>query len=294
MLKEVGPEISSLEGEYKKLAYDNEFRDKLREHPGMIESAMKLMQKAETEYNPPNFEFQGIVCQWNKGEKIWEEISYRGKPYNPPKRSGLWGRGVAFKEGEAVRDQDTGLELSCLGISKRDFYSAEQVGPSRIDRTVYFKAKIGQETFFIKKSVATHQHGFEEFENTAKAKEALKSLDFVKVIDMKLGYVDKDQSWFISKWKDLEEGGYLSLASLGEAAPDDYIRRVLTYDEQIKIFNGIKPKVGKIKEALREGGVDIGDTLANIFYNYPTGKFILLDVSVHGAEGLNQPERPAS
>ena len=72
------------ESEYKHLAYTDEFRGMLREHPGVIKAARELMDEEVAEYDPPPIKVhETLEFRWNKEKCIWEEFA--GESDNVPR-----------------------------------------------------------------------------------------------------------------------------------------------------------------------------------------------------------------
>ena len=74
-----------------------------------------------------------------------------------------------------------------------------------VKKPEFFKAKVGDELFFVKIRPGLRGgtgRGAEEFRSLEEASKALEGMDRVKVIDFQLGYQDEDRTYFVSKWKD--------------------------------------------------------------------------------------------
>lgn len=100
MPREDTREITTFEGTQRKLAYTNEFRQILREHPGIIRTALTLTQKAEDEYKPDNLRVGLYELSWDKESSSWHTVKYGDRIYDPPKPHGFFmERGAYIKEG---------------------------------------------------------------------------------------------------------------------------------------------------------------------------------------------------
>ena len=289
------------EGE-RSVAYDNEFRAMLWENLGIIKTVMSLAEKAESEYAPSNIHIGDLECQWNKKSKAWEVIKLENIVLERPEPvvKYIRGRNAYFKKGEPKVDPATELKITVLGKSNRvlggseEFYSdkTKEKKPKRIDITTYFEIEFEGEKFFVKKSLATNNRGNKEFENTAKARKILEGLDFVTVVEMQFGYSNGKQSWFISKWKNLETDGFVSIDAFQRETPNDYGK--LIHHEHKVMYAGkeeeVEKKIEEIKRRLKEGGVEIIDLDVNLFYNPVTEKFFLLDITTKDSGALNQPK----
>lgn len=71
MIKERGPEATSLRTDKKQLAYANDFREILREHPGIIRAAIALMDRAIADYNPPDTQCGNIKIKYDRDANQW-------------------------------------------------------------------------------------------------------------------------------------------------------------------------------------------------------------------------------
>ena len=167
----------------------------------------------------------------------------------------------------------------------------------RLDTSTYLKVTLGEKAFFIKKSVVTDNPGFEEFKNSAKAAEVMGGVENLSVVDAQLGYQDSNQSWFVSKWEDLERVGYFPSDAWIGGIPNDYGKFLFSGLEEItnksKEIYEVKPKISatiqQIKMRLREVGIEMVDIDPNLFYNPETGKFFLLDITATKTKGIRQP-----
>lgn len=278
-------------GRYR-LAYANEFREMLKGHRGIIRTAIGLMDKASSEYSPPNFRVGTTRLQWNKQTETWEDVRWINLPFPEMKPKGLAiGRGVIFLPGESLRDEKSGLEVALLGKSRRQKESLISYSVRR-DKSDYFRLNLGDRSFFVKRSFITNNPGFTEFANMEKARDLLKDLLFVKVIEAQLGYLDKKQSWYVSSWQNLEEAGFMSIGAILMEDVDDYGR--LRSDEfkdhwgYVKAESVLKKQIEQIRKRLKPADLD-GDISVNLFYNSTSKTFILLDVSLTRAKAGKDP-----
>jgi len=288
MPRESTPTTSSIETKKKKLAYDVEFRKMLRENPGIIKTAIALSEKAEKEWNPKPVDIPGWDIKVNPETGEWTE-KRRGSPYK--ESSMAIGRGTFLSPGEPIIDEKTGLEVTILGKSNRSGLGGFSANTRR-DVGSYFRINFNGHSYFVKKNLVTNNPGALEFNNTLKVKEILKDLDFVKVIDARLGYQDQKQSWYVSGWEELENAGYVSWDALDLTGRDDHGRKVerLETPETEKEYQEVKSKVRLIVEKLRRDEFN-KDVATNLFYNRKTKSFILLDITGKnpGAEWVGDP-----
>ncbi|MFA6519999.1 MAG: hypothetical protein WCT44_00120 [Candidatus Paceibacterota bacterium] len=287
MPKETSPNIRSIEGRTgkRRIAYQEEFRNLLREHPGIVRTAQKLANQAIAEYSPPELKMkneEGYVreLQYDKETGQWlrlvDDELYEiknGKLFfpdlDPDVKLGDWipmdfGRGTLLYPGKPIMDESSGLVVSVLGRSNRELSNDFTI---RRDKCDYFTMTIGDKTFFVKRAYVTTNPGWSEFKNTISAKEVLKDLPFVKVAEAQLGYQDENESWYISMWETIENAGY-----------DSYSTTFRTKD--------LVEKVDKIRDRLRSVSLDY-DVSANLFYSPFTETFILVDVT--GTDRLGNP-----
>jgi hypothetical protein len=298
MPKETTPKISSHRTEEIKLAYNLEFRNMLREHPGIIKTAIELADRAVAEYDPPNnpiklshnreVKFDREKVKWleevrhfmEKGGKVQYQPSGEPITIHAGWEELTIGRGTVLVPGKPVRDNTTGLEIIVLGRIN----SAKGLLGNRPERSDYLKMTLDEKSFFVKRSWATTNPGIVEFHNTLSAKEMLKDLDFVKVVDAQLGYLDKNESWYVSKWEDLQKDGYFPLTS----NLDDYGKDIIAeYRNLIGQNRNIGEKVALIREKLAP--LNIQDLDANLLYSLKTKTFVLFDVTTMNPETLGQP-----
>ncbi len=297
MPRETGLDTSSSESEHRKLAYANEFRAMLRKHPGILKVAMEMVDKRLAEYNPAPMKlgkaeiplkYDQQTGRWLQERKMHPMVDgkidfsqYEESEWDPLG----YGRGVILAPGEPMVDENTGLTVTVLGRSNRDLPSGlfGLGSTTRIDKADYLKVDFHGHAFFVKKSFVTQNPGFVEFQNVIAARELLSDLDFVKVVEAQLGYQDKKQSWYVSKWEDLEAAGF---EPFGEhMSINDYGQSTrLGYDvpgsyrgfENQQAYEEAHQKAKAIKQRLEAGSIhrDLG---SNLFYNRETKTFILLD-----------------
>ncbi|MBU0731343.1 hypothetical protein KKC88_00505 [Patescibacteria group bacterium] len=306
MVKEPGSqqnEIRSIEGRSRKLAYDVEFRNKLRENPGILKKGMEMMNQAIDDYQPEPFEYRpGQMVRYDKETNTWL-IEERG--YEPVRdENGQFvfdergavvtrevteqpfylGRATLLAPGETINNPDTGLEVTLLGRSNREGIK----GAYRIVNVCnYFKIKMGEDEYFVKESAETLNPGFDEFQNTQAAREALKDIDFVEVVDAQLGYQDGRQSLYVSRWKDLESRGFR--VSVGWRQTDDYGKYYQSVENPVD-KQEIRRRYQLIEKILREN--DLGEDVENnLLYQPQTGQFFLIDVTGKNTEEVGEPVR---
>ena len=275
------------EGKVGKVAWMREFREMLRENPGIVRAAIRLADQAVAEYDPPEIEmeneeglerklkYEKATSRWLRlvEDEIWATDS-KGKIYFPELDEGVklgdwipmdFGRGTLLYPGNPIADQKTSLVVSILGRSNREFQRESFTVRNKCD---YFIMTIDGKSFFVKRSFVTTTPGVAEFKNSMTAKEILKDLPFVKVVESELGFQNKDESWYVPRWENIENAGYES------------------YNQLTLLPTGLAEKAAKIRQRLTEAGLgyDIG---ANLFYNPGTDHFILLDVT--GNERFGNP-----
>ncbi len=267
MPKEIAP-IRSIETKGEKIAYAVEFRQMLREHPGIIKTAIELTDKAVAEYNPSNVMIDGKEFTFKKAEGIWvykKAFSYsegRKLVTGEDETRMDFGRGTILVAGKPITDEKTGLKITVIGRSNRVInFSQDNV---RLDKCDYLKMSVGRESFFVKRSFISINPGFTEFKNTISAEQALKDLKFVKVVSAKLGYQDKKESWYISSWEDLEKKGFVILDE--------------NQFKSTKEHQTINRRADMIESRLEEVGYQC-DLIRNLFYSHKNKTFILLDVT---------------
>ncbi|MFH0819281.1 MAG: hypothetical protein V1898_04765 [Patescibacteria group bacterium] len=291
------------ESKTRKLAYVDKFRDELRERPGIIRSAVDLMNQAVSEYEPESFEYRpGNTVRYDKDRNIWlindPGIEYLRDEHGQPVRDEegrsvmrrfdeqpfYLGRGTLLVPGEAIADPETDLQVTVLGRSNRDIPSGFQQIERRVDKTDYFRVDLNKKPYFVKRSTVTQNPGFDEFRAVQKAKEVLADLGFVEVIDAQLGYQDDQHSWYIASWKELESAGFIPYHP--SRLSNDYGR----YVDRPRESQLPKKQYREIEKRLRSSNLDV-DLASNLFFIPGTDKFFLLDVTSGNIEGIGQPYR---
>lgn len=283
--------IRLTEGVNRRLGYAQEFKDMIHEHPGILRTALRLTQEAEDEYNPPNIRVEPAELQWNKEKTEFEVIKHGDRTLEEPMPYGefIAGRGVILVAGETLKDPKTGLEVTALAKRNLDASRRKEI-------TTYFKITLEDKSFFIKKSVATMFPGYKEFKNSIKAKKFLSGLKDLQIIEAQLGYTDSHQSWFVSKWQDLESEGFFPYEALwGYSNPNDYGE--FPEEQEVDSFHlnlveKVQSTIKQIETRSTEAGIHIFDLEANLFVNPKTGKLFFLDVTEFriwdGTDSLNQ------
>jgi hypothetical protein len=274
----------------KKLAYLQEFRDLLKESPGIIKKAEELIDKGIEDYNPEDIVLRGAHLKYDKGNVRWFEekrrvvlgpdgkIQYDHDGHVVTTHAGwgptFLGRGTFLSPGETMTDEETGLSLTILGRSNRVFHTSRIV---REDKSDYIKVTLGGESYFIKRCSATFNPGFTEFKSTIKARDVLRGMSYVKVIEPQLGYQDEKDSWFISKWEDLKGLDYRPQNSLDDYATGVGYEKLRTNED----YDNYEFKRRNIEDVLRKAKLNL-DLDSNLLYSQETGTFILLDVAEDG------------
>lgn len=288
MPREINFDTITFEVGKRQIAYSPEFRRMLLEHPGITRAAIKLADEAEAEYNPGKVRIGLGEFEYDPDSGKWLEqrYDYQGKPARKNPMS--IGRGMILAPGKPKLDSKTGAEVLCLGRSNRELGDMYSQKPSRLDVTSYFKMMLGGESFFVKKSLKTTNLGLDEFKATAAAQEVLEGLDNVRVVEMQLGYQDKKQSWYVSKWEELEGAGFVPYDSLAVTGFDDYGKMVSSQEfwlgfESEEEYEEVKEKVNIIKRRLEQASLNV-DVDSNLFYNRQTKTFILLDLTNRNAQ----------
>ena len=286
MHKETPPgEVTYFESRSRKLAYLEEFRQMLEENPGITRAAITLADQAVAEYDPSPVQMvneEGYIREvkydretgkWLRqvDDESWslQEGEVRPEGVPPGTKFGDWipmdfGRCMLFRPGKPIIDEATGLVVSVIGRSNREFDL--EIAATRIDKSDYFIMTINGKSFFVKRSFITLTPGASEFKNTLVAKGALKDLPFVRVVEAQLGYQSKNESWYVSKWEDIENAGY---------EPYELVKT-----------KELEEKVTQIKDRLIKIGIG-ADISSNLFYNPGTNNFILLDIT--GQDKLGTP-----
>ncbi len=277
----------------RRLGYTTGFRQILRENPGTLGSALRLAQLAENTYSPEDIQYGRFVLGWNAQINNWQGISEGDKPIDPPLSLAniIWGRGALLKSGSHVIDAERGLEVTGLGKATRELGTLTR-GINRLDISSYFKMRLQGEDYFVKKSYATTNPGFDEFASSVVVKEALAGVEGLSVVQAHLGYSDNRQSWFVSKWEELESTGFFPYDTFIGGVPNDYAERLENEDKVISLREGLTDRVEQLKEEIRTRGQAHGLTIldlnVNLFYNPQTDKFFYLDVSTQEAGKIKQ------
>lgn len=277
----------TIETSRRQLGYTSEFGQMLQEHPGIIHAARRLTARAEAEYNPGELQIGPALFRWNRNVDVWDLIQEGAEKFDSPRPviGFLANRGTYLAEGQPLTDPTTGLEVTILGKTNRNPETFQFPWLlNKVDRATYLKMKLGDQAFFVKKSSITNNSGFQEFTNTMKAKQALAPIRNLAVVEAQLGYTTKTHSWFVSKWKDLENAGFGHMPSW-EGFPHDYGRQNENIDEiqDSGSFLQIEERFETIREEIKQlgqnAGLDIGDLTPNLFYNPVVDQFFLLDVT---------------
>ncbi len=286
--RETGTDFSSFETDRRKIAYDNEFRDMLRDNPGIIKATKNLVDEAEHDYHPENMEFGGMELAWDDIGESWKIVKMHGAELYQPEVL-QYGRNAFLRPSETLKDEKAGIELTMLGKTNRVLTSRSR--GKWVDRTEYFRVKHGDQDYFVKKSESTINPGFSEFHNTHKAAELLKRFDFVTVVESQLGYQSGKESWHVSKWQDIEAAGYNSVSYMMKLDFNDYGDPINLPEGSTgqEVFADQVFRLQAIKEVLKTHGLHY-DLYPNLFYNPGTKHFILLDVTSPAAS--SDPSSP--
>lgn len=139
----------------------------------------------------------------------------------------------------------------------------------------YLKVEIKSEIFFVKRKGGFWDRdeglGFNEFNSLIKAREVLKDIEGVEVVDFQLGYQDEEKriSYFVSKWID-------------GASMDDYIAGLRIkntgYFEDKNIeaqISSLYSRVNKIISKL-QSFYDVG--IDNMLYDPVSDKILIFDI----------------
>ncbi len=277
-------------GRDAKITYATEFRDMLRENPGIIKIAIRLADEAVEKYEPKNIQIGSYRLKYNRESRGWFIDSDSGQTsiLNRPE----FGRGVFLVPGKPSTDIESGLKVTVLGRSLREGIGGDR---SRFDKADYFKFYFKGKAFFVKRSFITITPGFEEFQSIVRAKKALSDLDNVRLVEAQMGYQDNNESWYISKWENLESAGFLPENSLF-GGPDNYgkHRKRGTFLQDSKNiteeFNDYSATEQTILSRLYKAGI-VKDADNNLFYNLKTKQFIFLDLGFNESKGLGNPIR---
>lgn len=276
--------IKTIEGKHRRLGYTNEFHRIVEANPGILNAALRLAQQAEDEYDPPSIQIGIGELKWNKAKTRYEVIKQNDQELQEPMDYSLFilGGGLVFVPGETLKDKDTGLEVTLLGKRDRDDLMAATHWRIRNERTSYFKVSLGNNSFFVKKSNATDNPGYEEFTNSHKVAEALIDLKDIEVVHAQLGYADDRQSWFVSRWEDLESKDFIPFDSwygnvdiYGQFMPEEEYDAVKKMATKVKI----EPIITDIAKRLQKLGLTLTDIPNNFLYNPKTGKMFFLDIT---------------
>lgn len=291
-------EVRIIERGTRKLGYALEFSQTLGEHPGALKTAMQLAQRAIDEYCPSNIQSGVGELQWNKDETRFDVIKVRGQSLAVPQPYENWAsatRGVLLAEGGTYQDDKLGLNVTILGKSKRDYMLGMFNQLHRLDDSAYFRISLGEQAFFVKKSTKTINTGFSEFRDSIKVSTILRNIADIQVVDAQLGYESQQQSWFVSRWENLESASFYPFDLFMGNTPSDYGEYISWMDERKQRYlaheSKVKATVEDIKTRLKKVGVEIRDIEANLFYNPFTEKYFLLDVTTKDANKLGQPHR---
>lgn len=303
---ELGSNIHIHEGYYRKLGNSLEFKKLLHEHPGVLRSTLDLTRRADEVYNPRDIQLGTTIVSWSKERNQFElirmgDLDLSATRARRPYFAYFPSRGVLFAHGDSFKDEARNLEVTVLGKSNRIWGRNDDIiPPARRDNSTYFKIKLGNDVFFVKKSTATNNPGYWEFTNTSKTSQVLQSVSNLEVVEAQLGYEDYDQSWFVSKWKDLESSGFLPTMLLHSYNRDDYGKHLYEDDptleemcrreaERTERDKKIDSKITEIQSKMSEVGMQLRDLKTNLFYNPETDKFFLLDITTEIApEGIQQ------
>ena len=189
----------------KQLAYEFEFKDFIRMHPGIIDSFNKILSDIEL----------SDVEKYMAGSK--------------------------FEDGK--------LKLTLVRMTRVSS-----------THTLAFKAEVGKEVLFVKveKNYRGVQ-GFSEYQSARKAKNILKDIAWVEVIEPKLGYQDESgRSYFVSKWLNLPRLDHYMLASASEQEKRNLQKEAEEIEELLPNFH------------------DMGEY--NMFYDPVRKKIVLFDL----------------
>lgn len=200
-------------------------------------------------------------------ELVVSESRKRKLAYTPEFKSGL-PRGAIKKFLELIpRSQDVG------DISTAEDFTVELIhkitgfsGDAK-----YYKVSLDKDSYFVKVYPTAEQEfdskggGFKEAVGSRDAQQILKerNIDWVEVVDFKLGYYDNNISIFISKWDDRLLFTF-----------SDYLRKLELDSEEQKGLLGKFEELGKVLS----GFSDMAGY--NMAYDPITKKFILFDLRV--------------
>lgn len=164
--------------------------------------------------------------------------------------------GASFRK-KGFTQESNGIKVTCEDI-RRGNYTVE------IDDTKYFVKYLDNDK---------EMGGYNEFISSAEAQARLKDLDWVEVIDFKLGYKDVEgRKVFVSEWKDLPVlESYMRGKGISLDTPLDEIE-----DSLIEERKDIEQKLVALDEAL-EDYYDVQP--ANMLYNPENGHITLFDLN---------------
>jgi hypothetical protein len=260
----------------KHLAYATEFRAMLKEHPGIIGRALEMMDEAVAEYNPAPIKINDrFTVEWNKEEMQWYENDAQTGHVTPA--ISFWQNTIFFTPNAGKNDEESGLMLSLIGVARRKGIAL--TGHTKRQHVDYFKARVDNKDYFVKRAPKIMTAGFDEFRNTIRAKELLHDLDFVKVVEPRLGYSSESESIYVSSWEEIETGGFVVYSqAIQGSGTDNYGRpakgvELGDYDK----VDRIAEKYKLIEEKLQVAKLAT-DLYANTFVNPKTEKFILIDI----------------
>ena len=139
----------------------------------------------------------------------------------------------------------------------------------------YFKVEVEGEAFFVKTVSGFYDQGdgVWELNSLNKAKNLLRNMKDVEVVDFQLGYQDKDSTYFVSRW---EEGVVLDeylekLQSIKKTSKDEKMAQNAT-----KELVELKKRYDKIVLLLRDAFTDVHEH--NMLYNPQTKKLKIFDI----------------
>ena len=76
MSSENGSQIKTAIHRERQLGYKSEFKQLIRTHSGLLNSALSLTKTAEKEYDPGDTTIGLYEVRWNKETQQWREIAY--------------------------------------------------------------------------------------------------------------------------------------------------------------------------------------------------------------------------
>jgi hypothetical protein len=135
-------------------------------------------------------------------------------------------------------------------------------------RQGHYLVEIGKERFFVKREDNLPSFIDNEFNSTKKARELLKDLPWIEIIDEQLGYKKDNILIFVSKWDDrLDERKRIHL--------DSYLKLIKENPNKIEEREEIFDKIKMIQFRL-SGFIDVNSQ--NMYYDTETKKIILFDL----------------